>query len=370
MKKIFALVLAVLLLAALAPAALCADSATVYFSVSVDGKLQVAAKPVTVSTLTVDAVLKEAHKAYFKDGEKGYAAATDKTWNMYLISKAWGVATTPYVIINNAPLGADSSQPTTVDKFPVKTGDNIIMCIITDQKSTAKPTSMTAKVSGSNVTITATAWTLDFSTFTYKSAAAASAKVVDPETGKSLGTTDSKGSATVAIPDSGIVAIDGLAAIHVADKKAAPAPADTSSGEAKKPTVMLSKQVVKVDGVEKSFEAYNIDGSNYFKLRDIAYVLNGTAAQFSVTYDAATKTIACKTGEAYTAVGGEMTIGSDKSSTAQASSQSITINGKAASLTAYNIGGSNFIKLRDMGTALGFNVGYDDATKTVLITTK
>jgi hypothetical protein len=136
------------------------------------------------------------------------------------------------------------------------------------------------------------------------------------------------------------------------------------------PVVVLSKQTVKVNGVEKSFEAYNIDGSNYFKLRDIAFVLNGTGSQFSVAYDEAKKAITCKTGEAYTAVGGEMVIGEDKSSTAVPSSQSLSINGADAKLTAYNIGGSNFIKLRDMGTALNFEVGYDDATKTVLITSK
>jgi hypothetical protein len=145
-------------------------------------------------------------------------------------------------------------------------------------------------------------------------------------------------------------------------------PSTTPSPSATTHTVVLSSQAVKVDGVAKSMEVYNIDGSNYFKLRDIAYVLNGTKSQFSVSYDDAKKAITCTTGAAYTANKTELVIGADNSSTAVPSTQSLYINGSAANLTAFNIGGSNFIKLRDMGTALNFTVNYDEATKTMLIT--
>ncbi len=132
--------------------------------------------------------------------------------------------------------------------------------------------------------------------------------------------------------------------------------------------VRLSSQSIKVNGALKSFEVYNIDGSNYFKLRDIAYVLNGTGSQFSVTYDEASKTLLCVTGEAYTAVGGEMAVGEDKSSTAVVSAQLLKVNGKYAGLAAVNIGGNNFFKLRDLGGVLNFSVAYDEASRTVLIT--
>ena len=132
-------------------------------------------------------------------------------------------------------------------------------------------------------------------------------------------------------------------------------------------TVMLTKQALKVNGVEQSFEIYNIDGSNYFKLRDLAYILNGTGSQFSVGYDNATHTITCTRGEAYTPVGGEAQPGEDKSSTATPSSHSLYIDGAAVSLQAFNIGGNNFFKLRDLGEALNFKVDYDGATKTMLV---
>ena len=136
------------------------------------------------------------------------------------------------------------------------------------------------------------------------------------------------------------------------------------------PAVSLTKQNLTVNGAAKNTEIYNIDGSNYFKLRDMAALLNGTGSQFSVDYDAAESTIVVKTGAAYTLAGGELATGTDKSSTATASKQSIEIDGKKADLTAYNIGGNNFFKLRDLGTALGFDVDYDSATSTMIVKSK
>ena len=48
-------------------------------------------------------------------------------------------------------------------------------------------------------------------------------------------------------------------------------------------TAKPTESNVLVNGVSKSFDAYNINGSNYFKLRDLAYVLNGTEKQFEIT---------------------------------------------------------------------------------------
>lgn len=133
--------------------------------------------------------------------------------------------------------------------------------------------------------------------------------------------------------------------------------------------VVLSPQKLTVDGKPVECEAYNIDGSNYFKLRDLAYVLSGTDSQFSVGFYELISTVRITTGEAYTPIGGELTTGVDNSSTAQVSSQAIVIDGATRSdLSVYNIGGSNFFKLRELGDALGFTVGYDQATNTVTVT--
>lgn len=52
---------------------------------------------------------------------------------------------------------------------------------------------------------------------------------------------------------------------------------------------MLSTQRLTVDGAEKAIDHCNIDGYNYFKLRDLACLLNGTANTFNVTYDPAAR---------------------------------------------------------------------------------
>jgi len=65
--------------------------------------------------------------------------------------------------------------------------------------------------------VTATEWVLNMATFQYTHSPLANANVIDPVTGESLGTTDADGKITVTVPESGIVAIEGLAAINVAE---------------------------------------------------------------------------------------------------------------------------------------------------------
>ncbi len=230
MKTLLALAIAVILLMVMTPIALAAGSgATVYVSVSVDGQLLVAAQPVSVTDMTVEAVIKAAHEEYYSGGLSGYTAGIDPMFNMYLVTQCWGVQATPYVILNNAPLGADPSIPPTVDAAPVAANDNIIICTSNDpMNKPATPVSLTATLSGDSATVKATAWTLDFMTFTYSSEPFANANVIDPVTGTSLGTTDADGTITVTVPESGIVAIDGLAAINVAAPVSAPAGTTTT----------------------------------------------------------------------------------------------------------------------------------------------
>lgn len=133
-------------------------------------------------------------------------------------------------------------------------------------------------------------------------------------------------------------------------------------------TAARTNASVQVDGEKKAFDVYNIADSNYFKLRDIAYVLNGTGSQFSVGFDAQSNSIALSKGQAYQAAGGEMELGQGSGTVqAQPSSQTVLVDGNAVSLQAYNIGGSNYFKLRDLGTALNFGVEWNQDSQTVEI---
>ena len=131
------------------------------------------------------------------------------------------------------------------------------------------------------------------------------------------------------------------------------------------PEVVASKQTIMVDGKTVDAEAYNIDGYNYFKLRDIAYYLKGTDSGFSVGYDDASRTIALKTGAAYegeapakAAAGRIDCVESD---------QKVLVNAVGCTPKAYNINGYNFFKLRDLGQLLGFGVEYDAAANAAKI---
>ena len=55
--------------------------------------------------------------------------------------------------------------------------------------------------------------------------------------------------------------------------------------------------------------------------------------------------------------------------TAQQSSQKVVVDGKPVQIEAYSIGGNNYVKLRDVGKAVGFSVAYNALTNTVEIST-
>ena len=125
-----------------------------------------------------------------------------------------------------------------------------------------------------------------------------------------------------------------------------------------------------VDGKPVTPAAYNIDGNNYFKLRDIAALLNGSGAQFQVAYNQQTRAISLTTGQSYTAVGGELTALPSGAQKIIPTPSAVYVDGKQVSFTAYNINGNNYFKLRDLGQALGFQVGWNEDTRTILVETR
>lgn len=140
-----------------------------------------------------------------------------------------------------------------------------------------------------------------------------------------------------------------------------------------------SNQNIIIDGRAVAFQTYmlleaNGYGTNYVKLRDVAHVLNGTRAQFSVGYTAQTG-ITITTGAPYQDVGSEMDTpfaGADKSFTRQ--NTPLVINGAPVPLDTITLlddsgGGYNYIKLRDLGQALGFFVDWDAAAGSVVLDT-
>lgn len=135
------------------------------------------------------------------------------------------------------------------------------------------------------------------------------------------------------------------------------------------PTVRPSSQRMTLDGEPVQLGAYMIAGNNYFKLRDLAALLNGTDAQFEVAWNGEKQRIDLRAGAAYTSVGGELQALPTGSRVASVTTASVYLNGRPLSLTAFEIDGNNYFKLRDLGEALDFGVDWDESTSTVLLRT-
>lgn len=126
-----------------------------------------------------------------------------------------------------------------------------------------------------------------------------------------------------------------------------------------------------VNGREVSFEAYNINGSNYFKLRDLAMAVNGTKKQFSVGWDAEKQVIDLVSGAAYKPVGNELAVsGNLTAKEARPTKSQVFVRGRSVQVTAYNINGNNYFKLRDIAKMMNFGVVWEASTKTIGIDTE
>ena len=137
------------------------------------------------------------------------------------------------------------------------------------------------------------------------------------------------------------------------------------------PAVKQAKQTshrVFLNGREVKLQAYYVNQNNYFKLRDVAALFNGTNNQFSIGLR--NGQIDLVTGNAYQAVGGECTVGPDLSASCTPSNWSLTANGVKRYLKCYNIGRNNYFQIRELGALLGFSVEFDTATSSVQIWTK
>ncbi|MCL1858157.1 MAG: DUF5050 domain-containing protein [Oscillospiraceae bacterium] len=135
-------------------------------------------------------------------------------------------------------------------------------------------------------------------------------------------------------------------------------------------TAIPTPSKVYLNGEHIDFDAYNINGNNYFKLRDLAFVLSGTEKQFEIDWDGVNNAISLTSGKPYTPVGGEMTLKEIKENKIpKPTTSKIYLDGEEVNFTVYNIDGNNYFKLRDVMQTFDVYVGYDDKTKTITLDT-
>ncbi len=124
-------------------------------------------------------------------------------------------------------------------------------------------------------------------------------------------------------------------------------------------------QQIDVDGTRVTFKTYALvdekgGETNFVKLRDVAYVMNGTVARFDVDWDGSVVIVPMS---AYEANGSEMTtpFAGDRAYTKATAptkiyDQSVPLG--AITLTDDNGGGYTYYKLRDLGQVLDFDVSW------------
>jgi len=132
--------------------------------------------------------------------------------------------------------------------------------------------------------------------------------------------------------------------------------------------VAVSDQPLMIDGEVVEVQPYNIDGANYFKLRDLAALMSGSGSQFNVDYEAPNMIVT--TGEEYEPIDGDLVIGEDKSASCAPSKQVLLVDEEQVDILVYNIGGNNYFQLRGLGELVGFSVDYDNATRTMIVETE
>jgi peptidoglycan/xylan/chitin deacetylase (PgdA/CDA1 family) len=115
--------------------------------------------------------------------------------------------------------------------------------------------------------------------------------------------------------------------------------------------------------------SYEIDGTNYVRLRDLAALLRGTAHAFDVSWDGDTRTVAVTTGSDYQPAAADepapLTAGERLEAVPRRIT--VTVDGSEVALTAYQFHGNNYVNLRWVAGPLAFAVDWDAATQTVVI---
>ena len=141
----------------------------------------------------------------------------------------------------------------------------------------------------------------------------------------------------------------------------------TAFAESKTVDAVKNTKKVTLDGEEVMVGAYDVEGYNYLKLRDIAAILNGKKCQFSVGYDEPTKLISVELAKAYEKVEGDLAEIKDEKAKAIVSVKKILVNGEEKEVKTALINEYNYMQLRDLASLVGLGVKYDQVNKVIML---
>lgn len=128
------------------------------------------------------------------------------------------------------------------------------------------------------------------------------------------------------------------------------------------------QKALRIDGEPMKVSTYFIDGHNYFRLRDLATLLNQSNTPFNVDYDEATRTVVVQSHSSYTDT--KTLVKLSTKDIAVPIDMAMTVDGIQVSPKAYTINGYNYFKLRDLGKLLDFVVDWDAEASSMVIETE
>lgn len=118
---------------------------------------------------------------------------------------------------------------------------------------------------------------------------------------------------------------------------------------------------ISVDGTSYKLSAYRVLGDTYYKLRDMAIILNGSSKTFDVTWNSVSNRIDLLIGAPYSS---DLTLGAFEAGHAvivKAVKPCLLAGDTPYDLNAYSTGGSTYYKLEEIMRIAGAIVTYDDA---------
>ena len=141
----------------------------------------------------------------------------------------------------------------------------------------------------------------------------------------------------------------------------------TAFAESKTVDAVKNTKKVTLDGEEVMVGAYDVEGYNYLKLRDVAAILNTKKCQFNVGFDKPTKLITVELAKGYEKVEGDLAEIKDEKAKAIVSVKKILVNGEEKEIKTALINEYNYMQLRDLGSLVGLDVKYDKVNKVIML---
>lgn len=113
-----------------------------------------------------------------------------------------------------------------------------------------------------------------------------------------------------------------------------------------------------INGRISALDCYTIDGEDYYSLHALAYLLMDTKDHFSISMDAANRTISVGKGQEYQPTGNEL-MATDGFGVLRKNPNSLLVDGTEFMISSYEISGKYFYSLTELCDALGIKTGWN-----------